>query len=116
MGSIQGFKKGALKKASKAKSKKASKGKGGLLAAIRARPKLKGKAEQTKLADPPTPKPGSRSAAQAMGNAVAKRFKGARGSKKKDNGEDCSEHRECDSQYCNPETHECEDEPDEDWN
>ena len=70
MGSIQGFKKGALKKASKPKSKKASKGKGGLLAAIRARPKLKGKAEQTKLKPKPKPKPGKRSALGAMSNAI----------------------------------------------
>ena len=78
LGNIVGFKKGTLKKASKAKSKKASKakskkaskGKGGLLAAIRARPKLKTKAEQKKLKPKPKPKPGKRSALGAMSNAI----------------------------------------------
>ena len=88
-------------------------GRGAMLGAISGFKRTALKHKKRKLKPKPKAK---RSTAQAMGNAVAKRFKGARGSKKKDNGEGCSEHRECDSQYCNPETNECEDEPDEDWN
>ena len=113
LGSIQGFKKGALKKASKAKSKKASKGKGGLLAAIRAGTKLKPKAEQTKLK--PKPK-AQRSALQAAGNEAARKFQKSRGEGgTKANGDKCKHNRECESQYCDPATNECEDEPAGQW-
>ena len=104
-----GFKKGALKKPSKAKSK----GKAGLLAAIRARPKLKTKAKQKKLKPPQKPK---RSVLQAAGNEAARKFEKSRGEGgTKANGDKCKHNRECESQYCDPATNECEDEPAGQW-
>jgi hypothetical protein len=113
-----GFKKGALKKASKAKpkkaSKKASKAKSNpLLAQIQAGMALKTKAEQKKRK--PKPKP-ERSTQQAAGNEAARKFQKSRGEGgTKANGDKCKNNRECESQYCDPATNECEDEPAGQW-
>ena len=117
LGSIQGFKKGALKKPSKAKSKKkakkTSKAKSkSLLAQIQAGKELKS-AKSRKLK--PKPKP-ERSALQAAGNEAARKFKKSRGEGgTKANGDKCKHNRECESQYCDPATNECEDEPAGQW-
>jgi len=117
LGNIVGFKKGALKKPSKAKSKKkakkTSKAKSkSLLAQIQAGKELKS-AKSRKLK--PKPKP-ERSALQAAGNEAARKFKKSRGEGgTKANGDKCKHNRECESQYCDPATNECEDEPAGQW-
>ena len=98
---------------SKKKAKKTSKAKSkSLLAQIQAGKELKS-AKSRKLK--PKPKP-ERSALQAAGNEAARKFKKSRGEGgTKANGDKCKHNRECESQYCDPATNECEDEPAGQW-